>query len=212
MLTSLPDLDSRLCVSCCGDARVAVSLAEALPTDRSAIVVLSGYVQEREGLASEIQLGEDAIYRCLTAIRLHRSADPCVVIVTGGKVYPSQPGPVVAVAMGDFLAEYGIERKWLVIEQDSRSTYENAVATARLLQQRNLHQVLLVTDAIHLPRAERCFRGQGIQVTPIGSRYRTAHFGWSVWSFLPSPTAIADIHAVTHEWLGLLWYSVNGRI
>src|SRR5262249_37927778 len=54
----------------------------------------------------------------------------------------------------------------------SRTTYENAVESARLLNDRDMPRVVLVTDAAHLRRAVACFRKQGLDVIPCGSHYR----------------------------------------
>jgi uncharacterized SAM-binding protein YcdF (DUF218 family) len=47
------------------------------------------------------------------------------------------------------------------MESISRNTYENAVQTQRLIQEHGLSQIILVTTAIHLPRAMACFHKVG---------------------------------------------------
>ena len=70
---------------------------------------------------------------------------------------------------------------------------------------------MLVTDASHLPRAARCFRAQGINVVPAGSRFRTNRFQWSLSSFLPSAGGAQGFGRAMHEWLGSLWYELTGK-
>ena len=51
----------------------------------------------------------------------------------------------------------------LVLETDSRSTLENARCSARIMRARGWTKALVVTDAVHLPRALMAFRALGIE-------------------------------------------------
>ena len=55
------------------------------------------------------------------------------------------------------------------IADKSRSTYENAKYGAELVKGRGISRIVLVTDAYHMPRAEGCFRKQGLSVAPAGA-------------------------------------------
>ena len=114
--------------------------------------------------------------------------------------------------MSEFLRTHGLPTADIVLEDQSRTTYENAVLTARLLRARDLDEIVLITDALHMARAERCFRSQGIKVVPVGCRHRTTQFNWSILIFLPTFNALEDMHGVAHEWLGIFWYVLKSRI
>jgi uncharacterized SAM-binding protein YcdF (DUF218 family) len=64
------------------------------------------------------------------------------------------------------LVSLGVPPDAVQVEDHSRSTYENARQTAQLLEQQKLQQVLLVTSALHLPRALATFRAAGIDALP----------------------------------------------
>jgi uncharacterized SAM-binding protein YcdF (DUF218 family) len=114
--------------------------------------------------------------------------------------------------MRDFLIGQGVGKEHIIVEDHSRTTYENAVASADLLKASNVVEIVLVTDASHLYRATRCFRRQGLTVHPLGCRYRTSSFRVD-WSYLlPNPEAAQEVHDAVHEWLGVLWYWLRGRI
>ena len=101
----------------------------------------------------------------------------------------------------------------ILLEDRSGTTYENAVESAKILRERGIEKVLLVTDGASLPRAAMCFQGQGIDVIPSGCRYRTlGGFRYSVVDFLPSVDAANDVSEAWHEWLGLIWYWFRGKI
>jgi uncharacterized SAM-binding protein YcdF (DUF218 family) len=114
--------------------------------------------------------------------------------------------------MGDFLLSQGVERADLIVENAARTTYENALESRRLLERRRIREILLVTEAIHMPRAVRCFRRQGIVVTPSPCHHRATQFRWAVAAFLPHPGAAGSCVEAAHEWLGLAWYWLRGWI
>jgi uncharacterized SAM-binding protein YcdF (DUF218 family) len=114
--------------------------------------------------------------------------------------------------MADFLVQHGVDETDLLLEEGSKTTYENAVEVAKLLRQKDIEQVALVTDAAHLLRGVLCFETQGIRVVPIGALYGASEFAWELNSFLPSPAAADAVNRAFHEWLGLFWYWMHGRI
>lgn len=178
-----------------------------------AIVVLSGGIYPPDATRSEAVLAPDTIYRCLHAVDLYQNpAGPCPIVVTGGKVDPADKGPALGDAMKEFLSKLGVAESDIVIERESQSTHENALFSAPLLRERGIEKIILVTEATHLPRSVRCFRKQGLEVIPSGCCYRATKFEWSLFQFLPSPDAADANQRVVHEYLGLGWYWLNGRI
>lgn len=185
---------------------------ETRPEGIDAIVVLSGSVRPPDAIRREAELGEDTLYRCLHAAHVYSQGKPCLVVASGGKVDPDTPGPTLAEAMGKFLVSQGVAGSDLLLEDRSSTTYENAVNTAQLLRARGIDRIILVTDATSMPRAERCFRAQGIEVFPSGCDYHATQFRWSVVQFLPTARGAKGTVLAAHEWLGLAWYWLRGRI
>jgi uncharacterized SAM-binding protein YcdF (DUF218 family) len=157
-------------------------------------------------------MDEDTLHRCLHAARLYREGPACPILVSGGKVDPESEGPACARVMASFLRRLGVRRRDLVLEDRSRNTYENARESARLLEERGLRKVVLVTDAVDMYRAERCFRKQGVEVVPAPCHYRATRFRLDLFTFLPSPGAARGFQRAWHEWLGTAWYRLHGRI
>jgi uncharacterized SAM-binding protein YcdF (DUF218 family) len=176
---------------------------ESLPDDVKAIVVLGGGVVN-SGRADE-QLDGASIYRCLHAAKLYHQK-PQMVLVSGGKPDPDAPGQACADLMADFLAQLNVPRKDLIVENVSRTTYENALESRKILNERHIDRVVLVTEAMHLHRAVLCFQKQGIDVAPSGCHYRTLGFNGSLYDFLPSTDGLAGCETASHEWVGILWY------
>jgi uncharacterized SAM-binding protein YcdF (DUF218 family) len=182
------------------------------PVDASAIVVLSGGISLPNARRSRAELNSDSVYRCLHAAEVYRRGPPRLVVVSGGKVDPSSPGPTLAEAMRGFLAELGVRNSDLVIEDKSRTTYENAVESGRLLKERGVTKIILVTGATHMPRALAVFRGQGIETSAAPCHFRAAPFEHDLYDFLPSPSAARGFQDALHEWIGIIWYRLHGRM
>src|SRR5262249_51795462 len=94
------------------------------PADTEALVVLAGAVRPPDGLRLQADVSADTYHRCLYAVRLYQ-ARSCPILVSGGKVDASQPGPTCAEVMRDFLLELGVKPQDVLVESESRTTYEN---------------------------------------------------------------------------------------
>lgn len=69
-------------------------------------------------------------------------------------------------AIAQYLVAEGIPSASIVVEGDSKSTHENAINTARLIQNMPGKRVLLTSD-FHMFRALRTFRKAGVDAAPM---------------------------------------------
>lgn len=182
-------------------------------TEFEALVVLGGGIApEREGQAGVQRLGDDTLKRCLHAAAVYHRKGGCPVIVCGGNVDPSLPGETLGHVMGEFLRLLGVSAEHVLVDDQSRDTYENAVEALRIARGRNLERLAVVTDGVHLPRAAACFRKLGANPALIPATNLTRDFHWSIRSFLPSDGAAQKHHAAFHELLGYVWFKLRGRL
>jgi len=90
------------------------------------------------------------------------------------------------------------------IEGGSISTHENTVRTYQMLSPRGIRRILLVTSAMHMPRAAGAFRKAGFEVTAVPADFRT---GWGeanlLEKWLPSAHNLINSDTALHEWLAL---------
>jgi uncharacterized SAM-binding protein YcdF (DUF218 family) len=126
---------------------------------------------------------------------------------TGPDVAPSQRIEAKAVAMADALREdFGVPVRW--IEPDSRDTAENAAFSAALLRKDGIRRVLLVTDAMHMPRAHAVFDRAGLDVVDAPTMF----FGRQVLSpgaWVPSAEGLRRSWYAIYEWTGIIWYRLR---
>lgn len=182
------------------------------PNAGDIIVVLTGSMRAPDAVRARAELGENSIYRCQHAAALYERGEPCVVLVSGGKVHRETPGPPCSEVMRDYLVQLGVESSHLLVEDRSRTTYESALNCPEVFRPKSPDKVFLVTEATHMRRSVACFRSQGIEVIPAACHHRATEFRLGIWGFLPSASALVDVEAVAHEWIGLTWYWLHGRI
>jgi uncharacterized SAM-binding protein YcdF (DUF218 family) len=182
---------------------------QAFPKDEAAaIVVLSGNVKPPLPERPVAVVDYDAYERCFYAAWLYKNWRKLPVLACGG-VGP-QKGEAFAVTMQRLLEAEGVPASQAWIEGKSQSTLENAKYAAEVLRARGISRVVLVTEALHMPRAERCFRKQGIYVVPAPCCFFRLRLDWQ--HFLPGWRAIERNELVLHEFVGLAWYRMRGWI
>jgi uncharacterized SAM-binding protein YcdF (DUF218 family) len=149
------------------------------------------------------EFGRDVVSACTLvrlryAVVLHRRTG-LPLLLTGGRPMgePESEAQLMARALQE---QFDVTPRWL--EQESRNTAENAAFSANLLRAEKIRRVLLVTHAMHMPRAMRSFRRHGI--TPLDRR--PFWFG-----LLPSGSGLLTSAMACYELLGLAWYTVTGK-
>jgi uncharacterized SAM-binding protein YcdF (DUF218 family) len=182
------------------------------PSEAKCIVVLSGFALPPDPRRPQPVLGEDTLYRCLHAAELYHSGPRCPVVVSGGMVDADVDMAPLAHQMRDFLLKLGVAQEDLVIEDQSTTTYENATHCRTLLAEKDFESIVLVTDALHMPRAERCFQKVGFDVTPAPCQMQSVRWECSLDELLPKASAAQGMYDVSHEMLGIIWYKLKGRI
>lgn len=140
------------------------------------------------------------LLRLRYAARVHRWTELPIVPVGGS---PNGKGTPLGPIMQDILVnEFHVPV--LTQEQKSRTTYENGMLAAELLQPMEIQRIILVTQAIHMPRAVRVFRQAGFEVVPAPTDYTAPSI--SSYAFTPNPATLYESYLVLYEILGSYWY------
>ena len=90
-------------------------------------------------------------------------------------------------------------------------TSEDALYTAAVLKPKPTETWLLVTSALHMPRAVGCFQVVGFQVEPYPVEFRTVRSQPSAGLFSPGSEALNDLDRAAKEWIGLIAYRLMGK-
>jgi len=184
-----------------------LSVQNAPSTD--AILVLGGGIDIKLPPRTDAELGEPAD-RVLYAARLYRAGKAPVVVVTGGNVFAHDIESESEFAKR-LLEEWGVKPDAIVVEGSSRNTYQNAVETAKIARRIGFERALLVTSAIHMPRAMATFRAAGINVVAAPTDFQVVQSRRPViLDWLPSAQALALTTRATKEYLGIMVYRWRG--
>ncbi len=180
------------------------------PAHVDGIVVLGGAVEPGLSVVRGIPSLNGAAERMTATVALARRYPAARVVFTGGSgaVIPGG-GTEAAVARALFL-DLGLPADRLVMEDASRTTWENAALTRDLVKPRPGETWLLVTSADHLPRAVGAFRAAGWDVTgwPVG--YKSG-VSWRLWLPGDLPSRLGRLDEAAHEWTGLVTYWAMGH-
>lgn len=175
--------------------------------DAGAIVVLGG---GRNRAAPEYggadQPSRDTLMRLRYGAWLYRQIG-LPLLVTGGSPEGSQisEAAIMAATMRD---DFAIPVRWK--EESSDNTAQNAHLSAAMVRKAGVKKIVLVTDAMHMPRAVAAFRATGLDVLAAPTDYRSAA-PLAPIDFIPTARALAATHYALHEWIGMLWYRLRGE-
>lgn len=177
----------------------------------AAIVALGGGVQ---GSVAGWRNGPDlssAADRIWFAAQLYHAGRAPLVILVGGTAVDSGSTEPEAQAMAAFIEALGVPASALLLETRSRNTWENAVYSKKLLDERHIRKVLLVTSAMHMPRAIALFEKQRIAIIPAPTDFEaTPPEGSWLLRWLPDAGALAGSTRALKEYLGLWVYRMRG--
>lgn len=144
----------------------------------------------------------------------------------GAQLYAAQRAPRILVSgaaldggrseaqgMAQYLQKNGVPAQQILLEENSYTTQENAAYSAQILKNRQVHKVLLVTSALHMPRAVASFEKQGIEViaAPVAPQITRPNDSWlAIWK--PSYQSLNASRSIIKEYIGLLVYWLRGWI
>ena len=136
------------------------------------------------------------------AARLYHAGKAPRVLLVGGTVTTGDGSE--AEAMQQFLQAMGVPAAAMALETASHNTVSNASQTAQLLQSQGTDTVVLVTSALHMPRARRQFEREGLTVHPAPTDFEVIDMpmGWRRW--LPNTEALHGSARAFKELVGRL--------
>ena len=176
----------------------------ALPAAGAIVVPGAGSYRDAPEYEGAGTVGGVTLERLRHAASLHRRTG-LPILVTGGRTFPGAPAEAQAMARS-LKDDFGIGVRF--VEDRARNTAENAAHSARLLSEAGISRIVLVTHAIHMTRAVRAFREQGLEVVPAPTVLTgSSAAGAAAWR--PTASGLARSAAALHEHVGLLWYRLR---
>lgn len=180
-----------------------------------AIVVLGGGVLEQGTLRPITDLTSYSKNRTICGVDLYDQGYADKLVLTGGNGHAFKDSPKDSPQMKRWAQRLGIPDRAIVTEEHSRTTFENASETKRLL---GAASILLVSSASHLPRAAALFTKQGFRVTPVPCDFQMQDRPEESWrrldpfDFLPNDRAIQHTTGAVTEWVGMVMYWIGDKL
>ena len=178
-------------------------------TQYSAAIVLGGLsAYNKETQQIEFQGSAD---RILDVLPLYFNGNLKKIIIAGGSgrlVNRETESP----HLKQYLIDIGVKEKDILIEAESRNTYENAVYSKELIEEFDLKgPFILSTSASHMARSVACFNKLGIKVVPFPVDYLSKEREFNPDRLLvPKAYVLKNWDALIHEWVGWIFYKIAG--
>lgn len=201
---------------------------ETIPDYDTDVIVVLGGGTRGQGAPRPIpemnEGGDRLLYAAWLYQQLDARGDPPQILVSGGNVAP-WTGPNVqteAQDMAAILNIMGVPSDAIWLEQQSRNTYENGVESRKILADKQVDRILLITSATHMTRARKVFEAQGFDVIPLPTDYIVTYEDWDfymrgslavqLFNILPQVDYLSLTTRCLKEYLGLLYYGLRGWV
>ena len=186
-------------------------LASAAQARGAQVIVLlgSGSVNLRASGRQLSFVTREAGLRALEAARLFELLHGPLVIASGGVTERDPWAAPESVALRRALLDLGVPADRIVLESESKNTRDEAVVVKRMLVERGLTGLVLVTSPLHMRRSLLAFEQQGMHPVPSPSQLVPDR---SIRSnpLLPSDMGLAIGDAAVYESLARVYYWWNG--
>lgn len=172
-----------------------------------AIVVLSGYL-------SIINTPQGKQFQWGLADRFFKGVELATVNQSSFLVFTNEqlPWNTEAPDIGKFLINQseilGIEKNRVLITTPVKNTQDEAMAVAKLGNEKGFNRVILVTSAFHMQRAKLLFEKSGLSVIPYPTDFRADAHQYNILDFLPSASGLAGSEFAIREIIGRVYYQL----
>lgn len=175
------------------------------------IVVLGGSINILTRFPERIELGSSAD-RMTESLELFNNKKAPYLLFTGGSGVLFQQNLREATFAKKFFLNFGVPEDSLLLEDESKNTYENAIFTRKILSSRSMNKIILVTSAFHMERSFRIFKEQGFEIQAFPTDYKSliSEMNWDMLvpniGYLDNSTiAIKEIVGIwVYKWKGYL--------
>lgn len=188
-----------------------------LPT-AEAIVILGGVTKSASPPRPAVDLSEEGD-RVFYGGQLYREGKAPLVITSGGRIDWRGAGSPESADMAAILEILGVPKSAILQDPASLNTYQNAVNVRKILEDRKIRRVLLVTSAMHMPRSLLIFKRQKIEAIPAPTDFsvteaelREPSSSWQavLLNLFPDADRLQKSTRALKEYIGIGVYRLRG--
>ncbi len=173
-------------------------------------VLLSGMVGfDKEGNGFFFEASD----RYIQALSLYNQGLIKKILISGGDGSFIQKQPKEADFIKEMLLKNKVPLEDIIIDNQSRNTYENAMYTKKLCDSLQIAQpLILITSAIHMPRSQSLFKKVGLATIAYPANYANIDSKTSWNDFVPDLGLVNKWHDLFKEWVGIFSYKIMGKL
>jgi uncharacterized SAM-binding protein YcdF (DUF218 family) len=173
------------------------------------IILGGGMMRSGEGYRT----GETAD-RFVQPLLLYKKGLAKKLLITGGnvnikglKIDDTQESKKVK----EVLIAMGVAEKDIYLEENARNTHENATYTKKMLAPYLAEEMVLVTSAMHMPRAKACYIREGIKVVVYPADIKKKDTPSGILDLvIPQERNLSKFAELIREMAGFVIYKVVG--
>ena len=174
-----------------------------------AIVLLGGGVSPPTPATIYSQLSVSAD-RLLVTKRLYDAGKAPIILASGGTADTNSNVESEAAQTSLILQSWGVEVDDIVTEELSTNTRQNMQETIKLLGNASSKRILLVTSAMHMPRAMAIFNTSGLEVIPVPANRLISQSTTRIKNrWIPNAISLGGSSRALREHLGLLYFKLT---
>lgn len=183
-----------------------------------AIVVLGGGIRPKVPPRPWVDLSE-AGDRALHGAQLYKQGKAPLMIMSGGRIDWKGGGPPESADMAEVAKALGVPETAILQDPTSLNTFENATNVKKIIDQRGIKRVLLVTSALHMPRSLAIFAKQGIVAIPAPTDFLVSNQDLDeltsssealMLNLMPDAERLQQTTRAMKEYIGMLVYRLRG--
>jgi uncharacterized SAM-binding protein YcdF (DUF218 family) len=209
----------------CGNGWVATGLTRNLEwrylppepvPEVDCILILSGGILPRIPPRTTVEVAE-AGDRVLYGAHLFRDGKAPRIICTGNVATGGLSDHPESESMAELMESLGVPKEVITTESKSEDTHQHTQNLRPLFQEQGFKRILLVTSAMHMPRAlgvfKRCCPGIDFIAAPTdfhATQKRPSAWYRHLTGIIPTPSHLVAFTEAAHEYAGIAYYKLRG--
>lgn len=195
-------------------------LPSPAPVTAPVIVVLGGGTESNLPPRQGVEMNSAGDRMLHAADLYHQGAAPKILLSGGNVEWMDSLENSPAADMQQILLKMNVPVSAMILQTKSQNTHEDAEYSAKILREKGISKIILVTSAMHMPRSVALFEKQGIEVLPSPTDFTITEDGWQrmfspnletfLTNIVPNSSAIGLTTTVMKEYIGLLVYRLQG--
>jgi len=155
-----------------------------------------------------------SVDRLIQTIYLYKNGKIKNILLSGGSGRLLLQDEKESEIIVEVLKNAGVADSDIILENNSRNTYENAIESVKILNERFPGKsYLLVTSSFHMRRSLACFVKTGISPDPYPVDEKSGKGTLTPDRLiLPDSESLGIWETLMHEWVGYIIYKLNGYL